>query len=52
MVHLDTAQEIGEEEHLQNHLFCVKWDLVLPEWFCFSGAGLLGCHGKKAIKRM
>jgi len=21
------SQEIGWEEHLQNHLFCVKWDI-------------------------
>ena len=29
-----------------------KSRLVLPEWFCFSGAGLPGMSWKKAIKRM
>jgi len=24
---LSTSQEIGWEEHLQNDLFCVKWDV-------------------------
>jgi len=28
-----------------------KSRLVLPEWFCFSGAGLLSCPGKKVVKR-
>jgi len=26
---LSTSQDIGWEEHLQNDLFCVKWDMKI-----------------------